>query len=117
MPHSSSLIDFDGDCLSDLFITVTDQATNKQYYEIYLRREHESNDDSIDDTQIINNEEIKGLNSFCLVTREEIPTATNNLFYFSDVDRDSMVDMMFITRNDLSLHVYFNKLQNVQSQY
>jgi len=23
-PHSSSLIDFDGDCLSDLFLTVTD---------------------------------------------------------------------------------------------
>jgi hypothetical protein len=23
-PHSTSLIDFDGDCLSDLFLTVTD---------------------------------------------------------------------------------------------
>ena len=38
-PHSSSMIDFDGDCLSDLFLTVTDQATGKSYYEIYLRRE------------------------------------------------------------------------------
>lgn len=24
MPHSTSMVDFDGDCLSDLFITVTD---------------------------------------------------------------------------------------------
>lgn len=24
VPHSTSLMDFDGDCLSDLFITVTD---------------------------------------------------------------------------------------------
>jgi hypothetical protein len=40
-PHSTSLIDFDGDCMSDLFITTTDAATGKSYYEIYLRREKE----------------------------------------------------------------------------
>jgi len=34
-PHSTTLIDFDGDCLSDLFITVTDIASGKSYYEIY----------------------------------------------------------------------------------
>ncbi len=47
-PHSSSLIDFDGDCLSDLFITVVDQATGKSYYEIYLRREKDLQDDTQD---------------------------------------------------------------------
>jgi hypothetical protein len=33
-------------------------------------------------------------------------------FNFADVDRDAMVDLLFITKNDLSLHVYFNKLIN-----
>jgi len=57
---------------------------------------------------------LKGLNSFCLIAREEVPSSTNNLFSFADVDRDAMVDMLFITRNDLSLHVYYNKLLNQQ---
>lgn len=39
-PHSSSMIDLDGDCISDLFLTVTDGYTT--YYEIYLRRERMS---------------------------------------------------------------------------
>lgn len=46
VPHSTSLIDFDGDCLSDLFITTTDQVSGKTYYEIYLRRVKEHADDS-----------------------------------------------------------------------
>ena len=40
-PHSTSLLDLDGDCMSDLFITVTDTSTGKSYYEIYHRREKE----------------------------------------------------------------------------
>jgi len=55
------------------------------------------------------------MNTFCLASREEIPSTTNNLFHFADVDRDAMVDMLFVTKNDLSLHVYHNKLQNLQS--
>lgn len=35
-PHSLSMIDLDGDCISDLFLTVKDGT--KTYYEIYLRR-------------------------------------------------------------------------------
>lgn len=38
-PHSVSMVDFDGDCLSDLFMTVQDSSSSKVYYEIYLRRE------------------------------------------------------------------------------
>jgi hypothetical protein len=38
-PHSSSLIDLDGDCVSDLFLTVYDHNSTKTFYEIYLRRE------------------------------------------------------------------------------
>jgi hypothetical protein len=41
IPHTAAMIDFDGDCLSDLFLTVVDIITGKTYYEIYLRRENE----------------------------------------------------------------------------
>lgn len=33
-----------------------------------------------------------GLNSFCLVAREEIPD--KSMFKFTDVDRDGMIDMI-----------------------
>jgi hypothetical protein len=37
-PHSVSMIDFDGDCLADLFLTVQDEGDpSKKYYEIYIR--------------------------------------------------------------------------------
>jgi hypothetical protein len=44
--------------------------------------------------------------------REEVPPHTSNLFAFADIDRDAMIDMLFITRNDLSLNVYYNHLVN-----
>lgn len=53
-PHSTSLIDLDGDCLSDLFLTVTDQQTGKSYYEIYHRREKEYQDADEDFTSSSN---------------------------------------------------------------
>ena len=39
VPHSIGLVDFDGDCMADLFITIQDLTTGRKYYEIYLRRE------------------------------------------------------------------------------
>ena len=39
IPHTVAQIDFDGDCLSDLFLTMIDTNTGRTYYEIYLRRE------------------------------------------------------------------------------
>ena len=33
------MVDFDGDCMADLFVTIQDLTTGKKYYEIYLRRE------------------------------------------------------------------------------
>lgn len=59
------MIDLDGDCLSDLFLTVKDVSTGKYYYEIYLRREQIQFTDTNQDTQ-------NAMNSFCLVAREEI---------------------------------------------
>ena len=85
-PHSASLIDFDGDCMADLFITIVDQTSGKSYYEIYLRREKDTNedlDDPANDTVGVftgMSGGLKGLNSYCLVQREEIPLSTNNLF-------------------------------------
>jgi hypothetical protein len=38
-PHSTTLVDLDGDCISDLFMTVKDKHTGEEFYEIYLRRE------------------------------------------------------------------------------
>ena len=38
-PHSASMIDFDGDCMSDLFLTVQDASSGAKYYEIWIRRE------------------------------------------------------------------------------
>lgn len=98
-----------------MFLTVVDSSTGKTYYEIYHRREQETS--SSDDELTLTNSSadstpLKGLNSFCLIVREEVPAYTNNLFTFADIDRDAMVDLLFVTKNDLSLHIYFNKLPN-----
>ena len=40
-PHSVSMVDFDGDCMADLFLTLEEAGDpEKKYTEIYLRREH-----------------------------------------------------------------------------
>ena len=40
-PHSSAMVDFDGDCMVDLFVTI--QSGGRTYYETYLRREKGDN--------------------------------------------------------------------------
>lgn len=98
-----------------MFLTVVDSSTGKTYYEIYHRREQEtstSDDDLVSANSSSESTPLKGLNSFCLIVREEVPAYTNNLFTFADIDRDAMVDLLFVTKNDLSLHIYFNKLPN-----
>ena len=106
-PHSSSLIDLDGDCISDLFLTVKDASTGKHYYEIYLRRERLSlqSDDSAA-------EEVSGFNAFCLVAREEVEPEWN--FKFADVDRDGMIDLVYTAGTDLTVH--YNRLLNEKRQ-
>jgi hypothetical protein len=77
-PHSSSLIDLDGDCYSDLFVTVQEITTGKTFYEIYLRREIEQSEDAEDAKQSNSSSpittQLKGLNTYCLVSREEVPS-------------------------------------------
>ena len=62
------MIDFDGDCVSDLFITVTEPSTGKTYYELYLRRELE------EDEMTISSDGLSGMNQFCLAMRDEVPS-------------------------------------------
>lgn len=75
--------------MSDLFLTVKDKSTGTSYYEIYINREKFTTDDSELDT---NNSTLKGLNSYCLIAREEIKKSA--VVQFTDVDRDGMIDMI-----------------------
>lgn len=87
-----------------MFLTVIDSSTGKSYYEIYHRREQETfitEDEQSSANTTTEPVSIKGLNSFCLIMREEVPAHTKNLFTFADIDRDAMVDLLFMTRNDL----------------
>ena len=137
VPHSSALIDFDGDCMSDLFVTIQDLTTGKKYYEIYLRRERSESVD-IGKKTIVNNSKttaanetstnqsakdsvdvLNGLGSFCLVTREEIPEQIHNLFNFADIDRDGMIDMFYVNmqadNTGINMLIHYNALKNVDA--
>ena len=104
LPHSASLIDLDGDCISDLFLTVKDTSSDKYFYEIYLRRDRSKADVYQENTSNQN-----GLNSYCLVARQEIDAGS--VFKFADVDRDGMIDMVY-TGSDLKLRILYNRLLN-----
>jgi hypothetical protein len=112
-PHSVTLVDFDGDCISDLFVTVEDKG--KKYYEIYLRRERAKSltKDDTDMNSTSSSDGLKGLNSYCLVSRELIPDTQKNLFSFADIDRDGMVDMLYLEKSatdGLDLVIHYNQL-------
>mmetsp|Transcript_29304 Transcript_29304/g.44140 ORF Transcript_29304/g.44140 Transcript_29304/m.44140 type:complete len:183 (+) Transcript_29304:556-1104(+) len=101
-PHSISMVDFDGDCMSDLFMTVQDGSNpSKKYYEIYLRR------------QVPPTAKANGLNSFCLAQVDDISQISNNqVFDFADIDRDGMIDMLFLTdRKTMNFIVNYNMLK------
>ena len=104
------MIDLDGDCLSDLFLTVKDVSTGTYFYEIYLRRERAT---LAEQTDPETSETLSGMNSFCLVAREEI--AAGSMFQFADIDRDGMMDMIY--SNGLQLNVHYNRLQNELKLY
>ena len=56
---------------------------------------------------------LKGLNSYCLVSRELIPDTQKNLFSFADIDRDGMVDMLYLEKSatdGLDLVIHYNQL-------
>lgn len=128
-PHSVSLIDLDGDCMADLFLTVEDSSSGRKFYEIWLRRETQTTLDlsaeapapkagktvkqKQDDEEFPSNT-LTGLQSFCLVTREEIPSGIHNMFALADVDRDGMIDMVYLKddRSPMTLYTHYNRLKN-----
>ena len=62
------MVDFDGDCLADLFMTVEDgNDPSVKYYEIYLRQERKINNDAISRELLTN-----GKQSFCLIQVDDI---------------------------------------------
>lgn len=129
-PHTVSMIDIDGDCMSDLFLTVQDASSGAKYYEIWVRRETQTllNLNSgktkvmpgakMEDSSEFPENTLTGLQSFCLVTREEIPSGMHNTFTFADVDRDGMVDMLYLKddRSPMTLYTHYNRLKNMQFQ-
>ena len=85
--------------MSDLFMTVQDLSTGRKFYEIYIRREYSETlptqvQTNKNDTTPAQN--LTGLGSFCLVSREELPDNIGNMVYFNDIDRDGMVDMFYV---------------------
>jgi hypothetical protein len=130
-PHSASLIDIDGDCMADLFLTVEDSSSGRKFYEIWLRRETQTTLDLSaempapksgktmkhkDSDEEFPANTLTGLQSFCLVTREEIPSGIHNLFALTDIDRDGMVDMVYLKddRSPMTLYTHYNRLKNQQ---
>lgn len=79
-PHSSGIIDIDGDCLNDLLIMSTDGT--KKYLEIWIG--------------VIENDMVK----YCLTNSNVYELEDNlGLFTITDVDRDAMPDIVFPVLN------------------
>jgi hypothetical protein len=69
------MVDVDGDCISDLFMTVKNGGST--YYEIYLRRERllleaDARQEIQKSNSTAGSQALKGMNSYCLVAREVI---------------------------------------------
>ena len=81
-PHSTAMLDFDGDCMSDLFLTTKHGGEN--YYEFYMRRERTRSVSQPASAASNTTEptEITGFSSFCLVSREKLSSSTNNMVGF-----------------------------------
>ena len=108
-PHSAAMLDFDGDCMADLFLTVQDgDNPSKKYYEVYLRREQHQKADTLYKPAT------NGLKSLCLVQYDDISSIQNNqIFDFADIDRDGMIDMLFITdKQAMNFMVNYNMLKS-----
>ena len=81
-PHSTAMLDFDGDCMSDLFLTTKHGGEN--YYEFYMRRERSRSvsHPASAATNATEPQDLTGFGSFCLVSREKLSSRTNNMVGF-----------------------------------
>ena len=90
-PHSSAMVDLDGDCVFDLVLLVDNGG--QIAYEVYLQRLQPE----------------QGAQRYCLVQREVLPSGRDNLVSFADYDRDGMVDMAGFDRNTNQIWIKFNQ--------
>ena len=86
IPNSAAFIDLDGDCMPDLFLT-KEVDSGKLVYEVYIQRM------------------VNGQQKYCFVQTDTLPE--NTMIEFADVDRDGMVDMLFVT-GGTTLHTLYN---------
>ncbi|EIW85541.1 hypothetical protein CONPUDRAFT_118448 [Coniophora puteana RWD-64-598 SS2] len=94
-PHSNAVIDFDGDCLADLFL-LCDDGGGQRSFEIWLNKKEAG---------------------FTLAQRASLPSGVQSVS-FADMDRDGTTDMVFVTCSSVSqstgvgsgcsLHVAYN---------
>lgn len=108
-PHSVSMVDFDGDCMADLFLTLQEaDDPDKKYFEIYLRRERKPSTSETGNAKLT----IPGTGSLCLAQSDDISANQNaQLFEFADVDRDGLIDMLFLTsKKTMNFIVNYNQL-------
>ncbi|KAG8716700.1 hypothetical protein FRC09_015339, partial [Ceratobasidium sp. 395] len=95
-PHSNAVIDFNGDCLADLFLTCHQPSTNTQSFQIWTRAD----------------------GGYTLAREGTLPNGAGPVS-FADMDRDGTLDLVFpvcasyssITGIglDCEIHVAYNK--------
>lgn len=93
IPHSSSFLDLDGDCMPDLFLTKENGVTPGLYYELYIQK-------IVDEKQM-----------YCLVEKDQIASSKHKHFpmiSFGDIDRNAMIDMIYY--RDGQIFTFYNKI-------
>jgi hypothetical protein len=100
IPNSNAFIDFDGDCMPDLFLTRTNSA-GQSYYEIYIQ-------------MMIISSLGERTQKYCLVDSQggALTSSTNTempLVDMVDMNRDGMVDLVFVDSETNKLQVLYNQ--------
>ena len=117
MPNSNAYIDLNGDCLSDIFLTrQTGSQADKQditktvdsYYEIYSQQ-------FVDDPSVEGGKTSK----YCLASQSGTIIASKNamgtsdslpLIEITDFNRDSMFDLLFVTKEG-EITILYNQIK------
>ncbi|CAL1703385.1 unnamed protein product [Somion occarium] len=79
-PHFNAAVDFNGDCLADIFLVCNEQGSNDKYFQIW-----------------VNNKD----DGFALAQLGRFPKGFQSVT-FSDIDRDGTMDMLFVTCDSVS---------------
>jgi hypothetical protein len=100
IPNSNAFIDFDGDCMPDLFLTRTN-SSGQSYYEIYIQ-------------MIIISSLGEKTQKYCLIDSQggALTSETNTempLVEMVDMNRDGMTDLVFVDTETNQLRVLYNQ--------